>query len=164
MLVFLGMKGLAEYYKDDRIYHDAPRGLIFLVICSRRHRSNGTPIHIRWRVRYVRIRSRWRRLWTDIALLGNSVVFIFYLLAAMKLRKVFNALAQRSGEQMFETAGMLLFFGAISTMILMGFLLIFLAWIIATIAFFSIKLPAATVQLHSSSSRFTCNAIHAFLP
>ena len=36
------------------------------------------------------------------------VVFIFYLLAAMHLRKTFDILAQKSGEHLFETAGTLL--------------------------------------------------------
>jgi Na+-transporting methylmalonyl-CoA/oxaloacetate decarboxylase gamma subunit len=71
-----------------------------------------------------------------------AVVFIFYLLAAMNLRKAFNALAEKSGEHMFETAGLLLFLGAILTIILVGFVLIFLAWVFATIAFFSIKVPS----------------------
>ena len=57
------------------------------------------------------------------------------------MRKSFNSLAQKSGEHMFETAGTLLFVGAILTIVLVGFLLIFIAWIMATIAFFSIKVP-----------------------
>src|SRR4030042_602203 len=34
ILVFVGMKGLAEYYEDDRIYHDTLRGLVFLIIAA----------------------------------------------------------------------------------------------------------------------------------
>jgi hypothetical protein len=41
---------------------------------------------------------------------------------------------------MFETAGLLLFVGAILTIVFfIGLLIILVAWIIATIAFFSIK-------------------------
>ena len=34
ILVFVGMKGLAEYYRDDRIYHDALRGVVFVIIAA----------------------------------------------------------------------------------------------------------------------------------
>jgi uncharacterized membrane protein len=142
ILVFVGMKGLAEYYKDDRIYHGALRGLVFLIIAA---------IAVAVLVPLFMLGGAF-----GIFVLGPlgvgfglvsfflliAVVFIFYLLAAMNLRKAFNALAQKSGEHMFETTGMLLFFGAILTIIIVGFVLIFLAWVFATIAFFSIKVPS----------------------
>ena len=37
-------------------------------------------------------------------LLLAIIVFIFYVLAALQLRKAFNELAQKTGEHMFETA------------------------------------------------------------
>ncbi len=141
ILVFIGMKGLAEYYKDDRIYHDAIRGLIFLIIAAVAI-AVAVPLFILggafgiFALGPIGVGFGLISFFLVIAL-----VFVFYLLAAMNLRKAFNALALKSGEHMFETAGMLLFFGAIFTIILVGFLLIFIAWIIATIAFFSIKVP-----------------------
>lgn len=141
ILVFIGMKGLAEYYKDERIYHDALRGLIFLIIAAVAI-AVAVPLFILGGAFGIFALGP---LGVGFGLISFflviAVVFVFYLLAAMNLRKAFNALAQKSGEHLFETAGMLLFFGAIFTIILVGFLLIFLAWIIATIAFFSIKVP-----------------------
>jgi hypothetical protein len=58
----------------------------------------------------------------------------------MRLRKTFETLAQKSGEQSFNTAGTLLWWGAILSIILVGFILIFLAWIFAAVGFFSMKL------------------------
>jgi hypothetical protein len=58
---------------------------------------------------------------------------------AINFRRCLNALADRSGENLFITAGTLLFFGAILTIIFVGIILIFIAWLIATIAFFSIR-------------------------
>jgi hypothetical protein len=80
-----------------------------------------------------------------IALIGISLVvaFIFYLLMAINFRRVFNALEQRSGEHLFHTAGTLLWVGAILTIILVGAFLVWIAWLIAAIAFFSMKLPPA---------------------
>jgi uncharacterized membrane protein len=141
ILVFVGMKGLAEYYKDDRIYHNALRGLIFLIIAAVAI-AVAVPLFVLGGAFGIFALGP---LGVGFGLISFflviALVFVFYLLAAMNLRKAFNALAQKSGEHMFETAGMLLFFGAIFTIILVGFVLIFLAWIIATIAFFSIKVP-----------------------
>ena len=141
ILVFVGMKGLAEYYEDDRIYHDALRGLVFLIIAAIAI-AVMVPLFTLSGVFGIFVLGPLGVGFGLIAFfLVIAVVFIFYLLAAMNLRKAFNALAQKSGEHMFETAGMLLFFGAILTIILVGFVLIFLAWVFATMGFFSIKVP-----------------------
>ena len=69
------------------------------------------------------------------------VAFIFYVLAATHLRKTFSALAQKTGEHSFETAGTLLWIGALLTIIGVGVLLIFIAWIFAVIGFFTMRDP-----------------------
>jgi uncharacterized membrane protein len=141
ILVYIGIKGLSEYYKDESIYHDALRGFIFLIIAAVVI-AVAVPVFIFSGVFSIFALGSFGIGFGIVALLLVIVmVFIFYLLAALSLRKAFNTLAKRSGEHMFETAGMLLFIGAILTIILVGFVLIFLAWIIVTIAFFSIKVP-----------------------
>jgi uncharacterized paraquat-inducible protein A len=78
-----------------------------------------------------------------ILLLALMLIFVFYVLMAMYFRRAFSALAQRSGEHLFETTGTLLFVGAILTIVFgIGLVLIFIAWLITTIAFFSIKVPS----------------------
>ena len=74
--------------------------------------------------------------------------FIFYLLMAINFRKALNALADRSGEHLFRTAGTLLYFGAILTIIFVGYLVIWIAWLIATIAFFQLK-PSSSQPAYS---------------
>ena len=67
-------------------------------------------------------------------------VFVFLLLMALYFKRAFDSLAERSGEQLFHNAGSLLFIGAILTIFfLIGLIPIFIGWIIATIAFFSLK-------------------------
>ena len=56
---------------------------------------------------------------------------------AVYLRKSFDALANKTGNGMFKTAGLLLLIGAILTIVLIGLILIFVAWILLTVAFFS---------------------------
>ena len=70
------------------------------------------------------------------------VAFVFLLIMASYFRSSFNALAEKSGQHLFRTAGTLLFWGAVLTIVFfIGLALIFIAWIIATIAFFSISVP-----------------------
>lgn len=69
--------------------------------------------------------------------------FIFFLLAAKRLRITLSTLAQKTGEHSFNTAGSLLWYGAILTIVFgIGLILIFIAWIFATIGFFSMKVPS----------------------
>jgi len=137
----MGMKGLSEYYREDSIQQDTIRGITYLIIVV---------IAIAVLVPFSAITGVFSAFAFGFFGVGFgfivffamiAVIFVFYLLAAINLRRAFSSLAQKSGENMFETAGTLLFFGAIFTVLLVGFLLIFLAWIIATIAFFSIKVP-----------------------
>jgi uncharacterized membrane protein len=72
-------------------------------------------------------------------LVGLIIAFVFYLLAAIHLRKVFETLSQKTGESSFTTAGTLLLVGAALTIIGVGLILILIAWIFATIGFFSMK-------------------------
>ena len=145
ILLYLGIKGLSEYYKDESIYRDALRGVIFAVIALVAI-AVAVPLFIISGVFSVFTLGPFGISFGLVSfLLLAIIVFIFYVLAALQLRKAFNDLAQKTGEHMFETAGTLLFVGAILTIIFfIGLLLIFVAWIIATIAFFSIKVPTQT--------------------
>jgi uncharacterized membrane protein len=69
------------------------------------------------------------------------MVLIFFVLKAVFYRRAFDVLSDKSGEKMFGTAGLLLFLGAILTIVLVGFVLLLVGWILATVAFFSIKTP-----------------------
>lgn len=141
ILLYVSIKGLSEYYKDESIIKDAVRGFIFLIIAAIAI-AVALPLFI---ISGMFSAFTLGPLGIGFGLLSFVLaivlVFIFYVLAAMSLRKSFNSLAQKSGEHMFETAGTLLFVGAILTIVLVGFFLIFIAWIMATIAFFSIKVP-----------------------
>jgi uncharacterized membrane protein len=141
ILLYVSIKGLSEYYKDESIIRNAVRGFIFLIIAA---------IAIAVALPLFIISGMFSAFTLGPLGIGFGflsfvlaivLVFIFYVLAATSLRKSFNSLAQKSGEHMFETAGTLLFVGAILTIVLVGFFLIFIAWIMATIAFFSIKVP-----------------------
>lgn len=138
ILVFIGMKGMADYYKEPGIYQNALWGLIFGIIAIA---ALGVGV----------ILALVLGLFTFgfgaiVTILGVLVVtFIFYVIAAMYLKRAFSLLAQKTGEHTFETAGTLLWIGAIMTILFgIGLLLIFVAWILATIGFFSMKTQPQT--------------------
>ena len=135
ILVLIGMRGMSNYYKDPSIYQNALWGVIFAFIAL---------IAVAAAIPIFFLSGAFSVFAIGFGLLGlfglAVVVFVFYLIAAMYFRRAFNSLAQKSGEHMFETAGLLLFVGAILTIVFfIGLLIILVAWIIATIAFFSIK-------------------------
>jgi uncharacterized membrane protein len=162
ILLFIGMKGLSEYYKDESIYKDAVRGLIFLIIAA---------IAIVAAILLLILGGMFSVFTLGIVGVGLGIVallavavivFVFYVLAAVYLRKSFNTLAQKSGEHMFETAGMLLLIGAVLTILFfIGLVLIFIAWIIATIAFFSIKVPQQQYAYAYTAPQTAAQPIHA---
>src|SRR5665647_945598 len=116
ILLYVGIKGLSEYYKDESIIRDALRGFIFLIIAAVAI-AVALPLFI---IGGMFSAFTLGPLGVGFGLLAFILaivlVFIFYVLAAMSLRKSFNSLAQKSREHMFETAGTLLFVGAILTL------------------------------------------------
>jgi uncharacterized membrane protein len=72
-------------------------------------------------------------------LAGLAVAFVFYLLAAIHLKKSYDTLAQKSSESSFNTASTLLFIGAILTIIGIGVILILISWIFVIIGFSTMK-------------------------
>jgi len=136
ILLLIGIKGLASYYKDNQIYEDALMGVIYLIIAI-------IAVAVAVAVLFVGFATIIGFGIGIIAFIGGLVLaFVFCLVSAMRLKKTFDLLAQKSGEQSFNTAGTLLWWGAILTIIFVGLLLIFLAWIFATIAFFSMKVQS----------------------
>ncbi len=70
---------------------------------------------------------------------GLIVVWIFFLVSAVFIRRSYNAIAERLGVGMFHTAALLYLIGAALVIVLgLGFIILFVAEILAIVAFFSI--------------------------
>ena len=147
IILLVALKGLSEYYNEHGIYRDALYGVVFGII--------GIVVAaVAFFIFFMRTRAGiapfapplhpLRALLVLILILG--AMFLFFLLEATFLRKSFDRLAAKTGEKMFETAGLLLLIGAVLTIVLVGFIVLLAAWIIATVAFFSIRAaqPAPT--------------------
>lgn len=131
ILVLIAMKGLAEHYSEPRIFDNALYGFVFGII--------GIAAAIV--VFFMGIFTGAFFAFPLIIIVALVVMFVFFLLQALYYRNSFNILSEKSGEKMFGTAGLLLLIGAVLTIILVGLLLLLVAWILAAVGFFSIKTP-----------------------
>jgi uncharacterized membrane protein len=71
-------------------------------------------------------------------LIGLAVVWIMLVISAVYVRRSYGSIASKLNVGMFGTAGLLYLIGAATTIILVGFLLLFVAQILVVVAFFSI--------------------------
>jgi uncharacterized membrane protein len=147
ILVFIALKGMADYYNDSGIFQNALYGLIFLIIgvIVGAVVILGAFFGIGWTAGMMPSDySDMAALTTFIGtiVIGVVILFVFYLLAAIFFKKSFDSLKTKTGENMFGTAGMLMLVGAILTIVLVGLILMLIAWILAAVAFFSMKTGA----------------------
>ncbi len=80
------------------------------------------------------------RMYSFIAtlIIALIIVWVFYIGSAIFLRKSYTAVAARLNISMFNTAALLYLIGAVLAIILVGFIVIYVAEILQTVAFFSI--------------------------
>ncbi|MDK2869943.1 MAG: hypothetical protein PWP39_1178 [Pyrococcus sp.] len=71
-------------------------------------------------------------------LLGFIILWIFYTVAGYFKKKSYELIAQYTGTDMFKTAGLLFFIGAILIILGIGVLIILIAEILEIVAFFSL--------------------------
>ncbi len=136
ILLLMAIKGFASFYQDQPMYDNALRGFIYYIIAA-------IAFAISLGLLAIGAISIFFIGFGILGFIAGLVVaFIFYIMAAKRLRMTLNSLAQKTGEKSFETAGMLLWYGAILSIIVIGGILIFIAWIFVTIGFFQMKTPA----------------------
>ena len=73
-----------------------------------------------------------------LLIVGLVVVWVFYLVSAIFLRRSYERIGMRLNVNMFQTTGLLYLIGAALTIILVGFLILLIAEILQIVAFFSI--------------------------
>jgi uncharacterized membrane protein len=72
------------------------------------------------------------------AIAALLVFWIIAVIASLFYRKSFNLIAEKTDIKWFATAGLLIFIGTITTVILIGFIILIIASIIEIVAFFSL--------------------------
>lgn len=151
VLVLIALKGLAEYYREDDIFRNALYGIILYIIGV--IAASVISLVAIFRGILSRIISATTSVIRPesiaVTFLGAFVIaviimFVFCLVGVLLLRKSLEMLSVKSGETLFNTAGLLLLVGAILTIILIGVIFLLVAWIIIGVAFFSLKPQSAS--------------------
>ncbi len=145
ILLLRAMKEIANYYQDNTIYQNSLTGVKYYIVAliALAVASAG------FIVTFVNLNFNdlpasfgiGHAIGLAVGIAFLVVAFVFNVLAATHLRKTFRTLAQKTGEHSFETAATLLWVGALLTIIGVGVILIFVAWIFAVIGFFTMKGP-----------------------
>jgi len=157
ILLMIGLKNLSDYYKDRSIFNNALYGVLFGIIGVAAAAFiliavifGGTFLGFQYGPGGQDITGITGNVFAFFGgiLIALVIAFIFYILMALYLKRAFDSLAHMSGVGMFRTAGLLLLLGAILTIVLIGLVLIFVAWILLTVAFFSMPStsPPPTAQ------------------
>ncbi|MEM0216943.1 MAG: DUF996 domain-containing protein [Candidatus Bathyarchaeia archaeon] len=154
MLVLIALKGFADHYKEAGIFNNALYGFITAVVGA----VISTVLFI---VTAVRVMEELGLDLKDVAgwprqigpemvmellrgmlggvLISLLVIFVFAIITAMLYRKSLNLLSSKSGIGLFSTAGLLLLIGTILTIVIVGFVIIWVTFLLMAVAFFSMK-------------------------
>lgn len=140
ILVLIAMKGMADHYDDKDIFTGALMGFIFGVI--------GVIALIAVILMFAFGFAATTNVVTPFAGFGLVIItiiilYVFSLISAIFYRNSLNKLSEKSGEQTFNTAGLILLIGAAIPLI--GELLKSVAWILAAVGFFNIKEPTQII-------------------
>ena len=160
ILVLIAVKGLSDHYREASIFNNSLYGVILsivgvvvfvaaLFVTALSFFENVLGIELS--VAFSDPTAFQNIEWTEAMILDNLmehvaalvgsvlVLFIFIVVAAIFFRKSLTTLAKKTGVGLFGTAGLLLLIGAVLTIIVLGFLLIWVALILVTVAFFRIR-------------------------
>lgn len=75
-----------------------------------------------------------------------GVALVFGIVNAVLYMRAFNKLAEKSGVDNFKTAGLLYLIGTLLTIVLIGGILVWIAWIFAAMGFNKLKAATPTVS------------------
>jgi uncharacterized membrane protein len=165
VFVLIGMKGLAEHYKDDKIYKKTHISAIFGIISSILFVVPIT-LFLNLYGLYPSSATYWPYFIVLPALI-TVLVCLFMMLMMLTFRKALNTIANHSSNTLFRTTGKILFIGTtlsfafcissiISTMLMIGsriwaipylwaqlggswLFLAYIAFLVLAIAVFSLK-------------------------
>ncbi|UCE43443.1 MAG: DUF996 domain-containing protein, partial [Candidatus Bathyarchaeota archaeon] len=158
ILLLIGLKGLANFYKEDGIFNNALYSIIIIIVgcvvgigvIAASAAAALADIGIDW----ANIED-WANVGTDLATLfadlnlsaiatllgallaGVIILFVFLIISMYFLRKSMDQLSAKSGVGLFGTAGILVLIGAVIPVI--GLLIVWIGFILATVAFFQMK-------------------------
>ena len=150
ILIFIGVKSISEITKDHEIYRNYLFSLIlwiisivaiFVIMLIGFGASGGFSwITELQSANITDFESFWEYFGTLVGscILALIIGWILSVVAAIYLRRSYNAISEHTDVSLFKTTGTAYFIGSITTIILVGFIILFVARIIEIIAFFSL--------------------------
>jgi uncharacterized membrane protein len=145
ILLLIGLKGLSNDYNSPVIFQNALYGFIFGIISIIILSIAMITIFF---VRMSTIISMDGMIMGPFRMFGIELIlvlllliitFVLFLLSAIFYKRSFDIIAEKSGEKLFNTIGILLIIGSVLIILLVGYIILIATWIIAAIAFFSIR-------------------------
>ena len=165
ILLLIGLKGLADYYHEGGIFNNTLYSIILeivgvviavaIIVVTAVAALTSLGINLSnvtdWATFGTELANRltnfadFGALWTLIGAIIAAliVLYVFVIIAAIFFRRSLNSLSAKTGVGLFGTAGILVLIGAVLTIVLIGLLLIWIAWILVAVAFFQIKTQTA---------------------
>ncbi|MGD0804000.1 MAG: DUF996 domain-containing protein [Candidatus Bathyarchaeia archaeon] len=162
ILILLAIKDISEVVADKSIYHNMLVSIVFAIAGV----IIGTLVVVGSVFRFIGLASLtgpnyfgssfnpstiptgdWIGFIMSI-IVGLTVIWVMMIVSAFFVRKSYNAIASKLNIGMFGTAGLVYLIGAATTIILVGFVILFIAQILLIVAFFSIddRTPVISTQ------------------
>jgi uncharacterized membrane protein len=163
ILVLIGLKGMADNYKEAGIINNALYSVVtaivggvvtvgvlvasVLVFLSNAPDWLKTPLQAGdWQAfsnavqQHISIND-FSFLWTLIGsvIIALVVLFVFIVITTFFFRRSLGLLSTKSNVGLFGTTGLVLLIGGLLTIVLIGFVLIWISWIMLAVAFFQVK-------------------------
>ena len=159
IFILVALNGFANYYKEKGIFNNALYGVILFIIGGVITAAAAIFVLVDFLkslgIDFTNLQSFQTIDWTSIMtpdkifdLIGGCIIalvilFIFSIISAIFWRKSLDLLATKTDVKLFATTGLLLLIGAVLSIILIGFILLFVAVILLIVSFFSIKEPVS---------------------
>lgn len=160
ILLLIGIKGLANFYKDQGIFNNALysviTGIVGSIVAVVAVVISAVAVFASLGIDLSTIES-WASLGTDIGAIfadfnfstiwtligalavGLVILFVAVIISMYFCRKSLDKLATKSNVGLFGTAGLLMLIGAVLSIVLVGLILIWIGLILATVAFFQLN-------------------------
>ena len=163
IMILIALHGFADYYKEQKIFSNALFGFIAEIVGT--VTAIVTLLYIIFDTTIFtsflhKIYPGWNGSWSSLsgmtlnttglgasdvtsiigALLVVGIIFwIFTIVASVLNWRSLKALSAKANVGLFSTAAMILIIGAVLTIILIGFIIMWIGVLVLTIAFFQIK-------------------------
>jgi uncharacterized membrane protein len=151
ILVLIGMRGIADDFKDYSIFRNTLYGFLSEIVAICLGIAAFASLFLGMISGFPFFSRTNLGLNFLLVIVFLIFVFVFFLVGAVFFRQAFSALADKSGVGMFRTGGMMLLIGAALIIAFgLGFILLFVAWILLAVGFFSMRPPTQPAPAYAA--------------